>query len=547
MMRMRTIIAIAFIALTAFSPAPRPAEIYDVEVLTTPAPLKGANGMEFNADGDLIVASMAGQSLYKVDVATGAVEVLVGPPKGIADDIAIGPGGMLAWTSLPQGIVRGLAPSGQVQDLATGLPGINSINFSQDGRLFAAQFGPGGGNLYEIDTAGQAPPRLVKERIGSLNGFEINQDNILFGPLVQRGKVVRIDLDTGAMTEIASGLPQPTAVNLDAAGNIYVVDYFSHNVTRIDPKNGEKHVVATVDPPTDNLAISDSGLIYISHGCDNGIEEIDPSNGKVRTVIKGSIGRPAGAVLMNKDGRETLLVASMLCQNLIDTETGGVSRLPRSGSVMWSSWLDRKDGVVVITDFFFGLMQWLDADTGALIKTVGGFNNPYAVKIMDDASVIVAESGAGKLLRLPSSPSAKREVIAEELEGPVDFVFANKGIVYITEANAGLVSEIRLSDGARRVIHTGIDQPEGIDLLADGRIVVAEVGAKRLIAFAPSEGAQSEPQVLAENLPIGLTMGEGQPAIFVPTDVVVSAAGAIYVTSDIDQTVLKLTPRKKAR
>ena len=58
---------------------------------------------------------------------------------------------------------------GQIKDLASGLPGANSIAFTRDGkRLFVGQVFMGDG-MWEIDLAGSAAPRLVAPNTGGIN------------------------------------------------------------------------------------------------------------------------------------------------------------------------------------------------------------------------------------------------------------------------------------------------------------------------------------------------------------------------------------------
>jgi hypothetical protein len=90
------------------------------------------------------------------------------------------------------------------------------------------------------------------------------------------------------------------------------------------------------------------------------------------------------------------------------------------------------------------------------------------------------------------------------------------------------------------VLREGLRQPEGLALLRDGRIAVAEVGAKRLIAIG-ADGTGEE--VIAADLPIGLPPFMGPPKTFLPTGVIAAADGRIFVTSDVDHTVLRITPR----
>jgi sugar lactone lactonase YvrE len=101
------------------------------------------------------------------------------------------------------------------------------------------------------------------------------------------------------------------------------------------------------------------------------------------------------------------------------------------------------------------------------------------------------------------------------------------------------VSAITLSDGTRKILREGLQQPEGIALLADGRLVVAEVGARRLIAF-PTD--TDELEVIAADLPLGLPPFMGPPKTFLPTGVLAGKNGVIYVTADMTHTVLKISP-----
>ena len=512
---------------------------YRVETLPPASALHGANGMHFDADGKLVVGSMMGGTISRVDIDSGSVETIVPSPLGIADDLAIGPDGQLVWTTMPMGIVHTLDSNGKVRRIATDLPLINSIYFTRDGRLFAAQVTETVGNLYELDPTGEQAPEVVFEDLEGLNGFHIDDDDILYAPLMNAGKVVRIDLKTMELTQIADGFTRPAAVNLDSTGQIYVVDLVTGELIRVDPESGEKSLVARRVPPIDNLAISDDDLIYVSHPCSDGIEEINPVTGEVRQVAAGSIGLPGAGVLIEKDGRETLVIPGMLCQNLIDTETGAVTLLPRRGDIIWSSWLDWKDDIVVLSSFAFGQIQWLNANTGEPTRTLNGFENPYAIKIMPDDSLLVAEYGSGRILRLHPPFTGAPEVVVEGLAGPLGFTLSGTGTLYVTEAADGRVSAITLSDGTRKIIREGMRQPEGIAQLEDGRLVIAEVGAKRIVAISADT---DELEIIADDLPLGVPPFMGPPKTFLPTGVLVGKNGIIYVTADVTHTVLKITP-----
>lgn len=513
---------------------------YDIEVLVAAPPLRGANGMAFDADGNLYAGSIISNSIYKVDIETGAVEIIIGPPQGTADDIAFGPDGTMAWTAIDEGIVRAMMPDGEIKDLASGLFMINSLNFTKDGRLFAATVTPGVGNLYEIDLTGETPARIVMKGLKRLNSFEITDDNILIGPLMTPGKIVAIDLNTETMTDIADGFAHPTAVNLDSKGNIFVVDWDTGELVRIDAVTREKSLIATVEPPIDNLAISADDRIFVSHLCQNGIEEIDPNTGAVRLVTPGVIGIPAGLGIIEHDGIEMLFATGMFCENFIDTKTGDLTRLPRGGDNIWSSSFASNGKIIALASFAFGVIQIVYPGTDQKPEMLRGFRSPYDIEFLADDSLLVAEQGTGRLLRIAAPYSAKGETIAEGLGGPLGMALLNNETVYVTESTDGEISKVNLTDGTHIVVKDGLKEPEGIAIMADGRLAVAEVGAKRLIAVDPQTG---EVEIIAADLAIGVKSGPPWPETYVPTGVVVDSEGAIYLSSDIDNTILKITRR----
>jgi hypothetical protein len=92
------------------------------------------------------------------------------------------------------------------------------------------------------------------------------------------------------------------------------------------------------------------------------------------------------------------------------------------------------------------------------------------------------------------------------LEGPVGLAAGSGGTVYLTEA-------------------------------FDGKLIVAEVGAKRIISIDPASGAVAE---IAGNLPIGLPAAPGGLPSNVPTGVGVGATGVIYFSSDMENAIYKV-------
>jgi hypothetical protein len=135
-MNLRALAAIGITALTlagcASSPPSRPASWSAPEVLVAPSSFTGVHGLAVDRQGRLLAGSVVGNAIWQVDRQTGAAKILVGGPEGQADDIAIGPGGEMAWTNYLMGMVRIRdSDTGPMRVIAKDLPGLNSLDFDR--------------------------------------------------------------------------------------------------------------------------------------------------------------------------------------------------------------------------------------------------------------------------------------------------------------------------------------------------------------------------------------------------------------------------------
>jgi streptogramin lyase len=90
------------------------------------------------------------------------------------------------------------------------------------------------------------------------------------------------------------------------------------------------------------------------------------------------------------------------------------------------------------------------------------------------------------------------------------------------------------------VIARDLKMPEGIALAPDGKLIVAEVGAKRIVEIDPQNANVKE---IAGNLPIGLPAAPGGLPTNIPTGVAVGASGTIYFSSDIENAIYKIAKK----
>lgn len=532
-----TIVAASILSTTGAS-----AQTWEVTKLVPGSAFHGVHGLGIDKSGRLFAGSVAGAALYEVDRANGTARIAVPSPEGMADDIAFAPDGTMAWTGFLTGDLYARKGDGPVKKLASGLPGINSLAYRKDGRLYATQVFLGDA-LYEIDTEGVKPPRKIREKMGGLNGFEFGPDDKLYGPLWFKGQVAKVDVDKGELSVVADGFKIPAAVNFDSRGNLFVVDTALGQLVKVDTKSGAKKVVAQLKPSLDNLAIDDKDRIFVSNMADNGIQEVDPETGAAKQVISGKLALPSGIAVVSDGAKDTIYVADLFAYRTVDGATGEVtevSRMHADGTTLeYPMSATANADTVLLSSWFTGTVQVVDRKTGKTREMLHEFKAPHDAVMLGDGSILVNELGSKSLIRATGEHGKDRTAIIGALEGPVGMASASKDSVYVTEAYAGVVSKIE-TNGTRTVIAKDLKMPEGIAVAPDGKIVVAEVGARRLVSIDPQSGAVTE---IAGNLPIGLPAAPGGLPSNIPTGVGVGQTGTIYFSSDVENAIYKVTKK----
>jgi sugar lactone lactonase YvrE len=533
-MRLRAVLMVSLVgAALGACGAATPPPVYVAEPLVAGgSAFHGVHGLRFDQSDRLHAVSVIGQSIFRVDTATGAVERVVGPREGMADDLAFHPDGTMVWTAIEDGIVYAQSPGGPVRRLMEGQKGVNAVSFSPDGmRLFVTLVFYGDA-LYELDLEGEEAPRLVVEGLGGLNAFEVADDGMIYGPLVFRGQVVRVDPDSGAVTVITDAVEDVGALKLAGDGTAYVLDNGAAALLRVDLGTGDTAVVADLPFGADNLDVRSDGRVFVSLSEVNAIIDVDPVTGAREYVVEPAPFTSATGLAV----ADRLYVADLF---------GGVKLLDPALRTTTSTPIDlfqpahlsiRDDRLVVVSEVF-GAVQLVDRTTFEVLGTWEGFTLPGDALEAPNGDLIVAETGTGQLLRVTAAgvePQVRR-VITDELAGPVGLAWASDDVVYVTERDGGRVVRVELTGGATSVETMGLVQPEGIAVMADGAMLVMDAGARQLVRFEPMGGTET---VIIDDLPVGFANG---PSLF--RSVAVSG-DTIFFNSDVDNTVYWLVPQR---
>lgn len=493
----------------------------------------GVHGIRFAPNGELYAGSVIGQTLYAVNIDTGAVRVVEGPPKGMADDIAFGPGGQVVWTAISAGIVYTRRGDGPVEVLVKDMPGANSLVWTRDGKhLYLGQVFAGDG-VWELDPAGVKPPRKIAGPVGGFNSFTVGPDGALYGPLWFKGQIARIDPDSGALTVVAEGLQTPAAAKFNSKGELFAIDTKVGVLYRIDLKTGAKTKVAQLRTSLDNMEFGPGKAgggdrLFVSNMADNGIQEVDVKTGRLRDVVKPGLSATQDIAVSSEGGKDTLFVADGFAYRSVDAATGKVTDIARA----YSDEIANPSAAGVQGDRVYlvggGRIDVRDRASGKRLSLSEPFRGPTDVIGLPGGDMVVSLAG-GDLVRVSG---AERVTLATGLKFPASLALGPGDAVYVAERDGGRISRVDLKTGAVTEAAGGLGKPRAVAVASDGTLIVLDAGTKEVIAFDRASGART---VLAKDFPVGYL--PNAPA----GGVAVGAKGDVYVASDVENAIYRIT------
>jgi DNA-binding beta-propeller fold protein YncE len=509
-----------------YGAAPRNGQVI-TRVLARGGPIHGANGLYFGPDGYLYIASCFGANITVMDPNSGRIvrKIILKEGMNAPDDLTFGPDGSLYWTAITTGVIGKMTPDG-TQSIVAQLPiGVNPITFTDDGkRLFTALDFLGDG-FYEIYLDGVTPPRLIIPTLGWLNGFDFGPDGLLYGPLLQPGKVVKINVDTGEMWDVVTDVLGTAAVKFGPDGMMYFINQPTGEVKRMDLDSGEIELITILPNSLDNLAFDAQGRLFVSSAEDGFIVEV-MQNGEVRPVSPGGMIAPGGvAILPDANGRDNVFVGDLWVLRQFNGQTGRELFVERGN--MAEVFTIAPDGMNLIASSFISNAVYLyDPSSRSLIDTRNDFYGPInAIRFQGD--LIVSEIGTSSVVR--SSGLGDRQVLVT-LALPLGLA-ATDDDLWVADWALGMVFQL-VQDGIPVMIPLadGLDEPEGLAVMPDGNLLVVEAGAGR-VSIINSETGVVTPFV--EGLRLGGMHLSGLPPFLFFNGIAVSQqTGAIYVSGD---------------
>nr|WP_322711285.1 hypothetical protein [Nostoc sp. ChiSLP03a]MDZ8212489.1 hypothetical protein [Nostoc sp. ChiSLP03a] len=520
------------------------------EVLVPPSSFKGFNGLNFDATGQLYVTSIIEQTIYRVDVKTGEYKTFINRPQGQADDFFFKQNGQIFYTATIEGEVRSFDPqTGNFKTIVSGIPGINPIVQNQNSDAFSFRDATANGNpkrervfvaqalnpalkgLYEIDLSGLTPPRLILNQPG-LNAFDFGPDGFLYSPLQFTGEIAKINVDTGVIQKVASGLKTPVAVKFNSKGELFAVDIARGEILKINTTTGQSELIVKLQPGLDNIAFGRNDLLYVTNNVDTGITEVNTQTRAVRKVLQsGGLTAPGGIAVYN----DNLYVADGTSYRILNRKTGSIQKTlgGYAAGIPFPTTVSVNDTHAIVSSWFANAVHRLDRKTGAVFNTYIGFGVPYDAVELSDGSILVADCALNQITQILDRSGINRRVVAGGLSCPTGLAVVDGSTVLVTEYLGNQLSRINLKTGEREVIASNLSSPEGVAYHPDGIAVVAETGTKSVKAIDLDTGRSV---ILKKNLPIGFKGFASGPKPFIFTGVAI-AKNTVYITGDVDNSI----------
>lgn len=516
------------------------AEGWQLERLTAPSRLFGANGLRTGPDGRIYIAQVTGSQISALNLATGDVEAISAKGGDIVapDDVAFDDAGNLFATEVMDGRVSVRETGGATRILRDDVPSANGITV-HDGRLFIGECRDDG-RIMEFDLAG-GPPRILLENVPSPNAMEVGPDGLLYFPVMTANEIWRISLDGGAPETVATGLGVPDSVKFDSGGFIVSTQVASGQVLRIDPRTGAQTVLAQLTPGLDNCTFV-NGRLFVSNFTGEITEILD--DGDTSTTLPGALNWPLD-LTVGHDGRVYVADGTYFYVLQPDSSLHTVGMLFSPGYPGFVRGVVASGPGEFVVTTSGGQITRYRPGTSESDVLADGFDQLYGVAVTS-GGVVAAELGTGRVVSVDGSGHV--EVVAAGLHDPIGLTVTADGTILVAESGAGRV--VRLTGSGSETVVDGLQHPQGL-LADDDQLYIVDAGQQAVLVVDLTTGVRT---TIAAGLPIGPPPGvnpkplRGMPPFSGPqgpfAGIAAGPDGTLYVSADGEGSVIAL---KRAR
>jgi sugar lactone lactonase YvrE len=493
----------------------------------------GCNGATIGMDGALYVVHTGNSSTTRIDLKTMKTTRFVPPYGGtfITDDITSDDKGNFhsTGTTSAVGEIYRIDKNGMKTVIAKGISGANGVQYNKrTGRLFISECF-WGNRVFELDPTGVKEPRLlVKENLIAVpEGFDFDPDtNDLIIPDLGTGKIVRVHPDTGNVTLIAEKFAGPVALKVGPDKMAYIVELGGGGVYRLSLDGQKREKLAQLPAGLDNLAITPEGRLFVTHYWDATVYEVaTDGSGKIKMLFPKGPNQINGIVVKN----DRILVSNAIMIRSVEKDHYVYTKInawAAHGMPLPLGLADGPGDQVFWPDWVNNAIAIGDPAKGEFKAIAGGLNRPVAVVMSKTApKIYVAEYAAGQITEVSLTDGAKK-ALATGLEGPLGLAIIDNTL-YVAEAKPGRISKVDLASGNKEVFLAGVVGKVGaLANDAAGNLLALDGASGNLFRINPKNLAIS---VVAERLHVANTLEGSYPPVEFANAMTISSKGDIYI------------------
>jgi DNA-binding beta-propeller fold protein YncE len=466
----------------------RPGAWWRLEVKSSPA-LYQPTGQAISADGKWLVL-LANNGLHRVNLAAGAGHGQVTP---IADDVLWYPhdvaltsggaawvvsGGELHEISLADGTLLAVVPYGAVlgtgpqYGLALSPDGALAYLSTSDNRLVQVNLNTG---AVDVIATGLAAPYGV-----ALNGA----GDTLYVAEADGGRLSAVNVGTGQAVTVAAGLERPVDVALDEPSGIAIVlenRFPDYHVTRVNLASGAATRLfgGNYGWVSGLVLTSDRSRAYFTNSFNGEVWGVDLATGQVADSLIEALSRPHGFALTG--GGEGAYTTEEFVPRIrhVNLVTGGVRTAvylpgPASGLA-----LTHDEATAYVTRMYYDDLLKVDLATGTWTTVTAGCMHGRVV--LDPAEMTAyASCPSGNAVWAVTLSTGARTQLMGDLPAPYALDVNRSGTrLYVTAGSVGEMGDFQLwavdlPGGAKHLVATleqAQDAPGDITLSPDERYV----------------------------------------------------------------------------
>jgi hypothetical protein len=309
--------------------------------------------------------------------------------------------------------------------------GITGLDFSlASGGTCTGTVSAGNSCTVNVNFAPLAPG----SRTGAVELFDSNANLLTTAQIYGIGQGPEIAFGPGVQTTVGSGLNQPQAVAVDAAGDVFISNYGLGQVLEVTPGGVQTTVPASGLANPYGVAVDGAGDVFIADPNNSQVVKVTPSG--VQTTV-GSVGYPYGVAV---DAAGDVFIVDSASTDVVKVTPSGVQT----------------------------------------IVPATGLTNPYNVAVDGAGDVFISDPTNVEVVEVTPS-GVQTTVPATGLVCPYGVAVDAAGDVYISDPCISQVVEVSTSGVQTTVPFSGLTNPISVAVDGTGDVFTGNSGVQGVV------------------------------------------------------------------